>query len=205
MIISKVVKVKIVPGNFKHYKEKGYSLSPLGAPKHGFEYYEIEVDINDLKGQTIDVECKCDLCGEEFTQRICRNTDTCYKCRNYINLLGNTNGSGNKGKILLKNRGENHPRWNPNKSEYRKYSSKVMSLTKRHKSIWSTWENADKIGMCGVEGAYQLDHKVSIKYGFYNNIPAEIIASLANLEIITWESNRNKSGNCTIDLWDLLS
>ncbi|QOQ37538.1 putative head morphogenesis protein [Escherichia phage vB_EcoM_WL-3] len=58
--------------------------------------------------------------------------------------------------------------------------------------------------MCGVEGAYQLDHKVSIKYGFDNLIPPEIIASVKNLEIITWESNREKSKRNSVDLWDLL-
>ena len=205
MIISKTVKIKIVPQNFKHFSNLGYKLSPLGAVKHGFEYYSIDVNVDHLKsGSNIDVECVCDKCGEHYTQRFCRNTDTCYECRHKSKMANNTFGSANKGKTVPSMHGENHPRWNPNKSDYNKYASEVRRITNKNKSIYSKWENFDKIGLCGVEGAYQLDHKVSIKYGFYHHIPAEIIGCIDNLEIITWESNRDKSGKSSIDLWDLL-
>lgn len=99
------------------------------------------------------------------------------------------------------------PRWKGNRKEYDLYAQRVHALTrgKHLKNIWSTWKNADKIGKCGEEGAYQLDHKVSIAYGFYNHIPETVIASLNNLEIVTWESNRSKGKSNSIDLWDILS
>jgi len=57
----------------------------------------------------------------------------------------------------------------------------------------SILENFDKPrGLCGVDGAYQLDHIVSIKYGFDNNINPEIIGSIYNLRFVTWEVNRSK-------------
>ncbi len=205
MIISKTVKTKISANNFKYFKELGYDLIPLGAPKHGFKNQIIDVRIEHLKpGSNIDVECVCDKCSEHYTQRFCRNTDVCYECRSGKFKLGNKIGTKNKGKILVSMHGENHPRWNPNKSDYNKYASEVRRITNRNKSIYSKWENFDKIGLCGIEGAYQLDHKVSIKYGFYHHIPAEVIGCIDNLEIITWESNRDKSGKSSIDLWDLL-
>lgn len=206
MIITKFVKVKIVPHNFKYFSALGYELTPLGSPKHGFKYYEIDVKISDLKpGSNYDVECVCDKCGSSYSQRMCRNTDICYDCRHKDKMSNNKFGSANKGKIVPSMRGKNHPRWNPNKTEYTAYSSEVRRLTHLNKPIYSQWENFDKIGLCGVEGAYQLDHKLSIAYGFYHKIPAEIIASVANLVIITWEENRRKAGTNSIDLWDLLS
>ena len=205
MIISKTVKIKIVPQNFKYFVEHGYELTPLGAVKHGFEYYSIDVKVEHLKsGSNSDVECVCDKCGTQYTQRFCRNTDVCYECRREKRMSGNNYGSANKGKILESMHGENHPRWNPNKSEYNEYAGKVRRITHANKPIYSKWENFDKLGLCGVPGAYQLDHKVSIKYGFYNHIPVEVIGSIDNLEIITWEENRSKSGDTSIDLWDLL-
>lgn len=204
MIISKTIKVTIVPGNFKHYQAKGYNLSPLGATKHGFKYYEIDVKVEDIKGNTAYVDCRCDKCGLDYSQRIGRNTDTCGKCRANKFAIGNILGSMRKGNELKCIQGENHPRWNPNKSALREYTSLVYRETRKHKKVWSKWPNADKIGLCGVEGAYQLDHRVSIKYGFDNLIPYQIIGGLNNLEIITWESNREKSKGNSIDIWDLL-
>lgn len=63
--------------------------------------------------------------------------------------------------------------------------------------------NFEKTGRAGIEGAYQLDHKVSIKYGFDNNIDPEIIGHIENLEMIPWELNRSKDINNSISLHDL--
>ena len=206
VIISKTVEIKITSANFNYFKELGYPLSPLGATKWGFKPYSIDVDIAHLKeGSNQKVECVCDKCGTPYSQKFCRNTDICYPCRKRDYMTGNTYGHANKDKVIPHMQGENHPRWNPDKKAYTAYDRKVRRLTNKLKQIWSTWENADKIGLCGVEGAYQLDHKVSIKYGFYNHIPAELIASINNLEIITWEDNRGKSGGNSLDLWNLLS
>ncbi len=50
-------------------------------------------------------------------------------------------------------------------------------------------ENYGKRGLAGVKGAYHLDHIISINYGYKNNIPAEIIGSLYNLQFIPWKEN----------------
>lgn len=39
---------------------------------------------------------------------------------------------------------------------------------------------------------YDLDHIISIDYGYRNNIPAEKISSLRNLRIIPHKENKNK-------------
>ena len=144
------------------------------------------------------VLCSCDKCSQQFERNLKQVIDQdehlCKKCSS--KLVAKKNSIVQSGKERPWQLGEKHPRWKGNKDEYAIYSGKVHWLTKKLKPIYSQWENFDKIGLCGVEGAYQLDHKLSIKYGFYNKIPPEIIASVAN---------RRKAGTNSIDLWDLLS
>ena len=84
---------------------------------------------------------------------------------------------------------------------YKKYKRKVWSITNKQKIDMLV--NYEKRGLCGVVGAYQLDHKFSILEGFKNNVDAEIIGGIKNLEFITWEENREKGSSCSISLNDL--
>lgn len=155
------------------------------------------------------IECSCDECGAYFERgiQLLRRVDKhlCKACSRKD--VGQKNVIAQGGVPRPWQRGEKHHSWKGNKREFYLYAQRVHALTraKHLKNIWSTWENADKIGKCGEEGAYQLDHKVSIAYGFYNHIPETVIASLNNLEIVTWESNRSKGKSNSIDLWDILS
>jgi hypothetical protein len=49
-----------------------------------------------------------------------------------------------------------------------------------------------------------LDHRYSIFWGFCNDVPAEIIGSIYNLEYISLSENCKKQANCSIDLKTLL-
>ena len=53
-------------------------------------------------------------------------------------------------------------------------------------------ENYDKRGVNGEEGAYTLDHIVSVKKGFIEGISPEEIGSIENLQMIPWEENITK-------------
>lgn len=88
--------------------------------------------------------------------------------------------------------GDKHPNWNPNKSEYSDYKSLVYMETRKHQHIFEQWDNYELRGLCGVSGAYQLDHIIPIKYGFDNNICSSIIGELNNLQLIPWKQNRTK-------------
>lgn len=170
----------------------------------------IEVPIHLVpKNSNKEVEAVCDDCGVPFKRslQLLNKVDKhrCFECSR--KQANKANSDTQAGKPRPWQIGEGHSRWKGNRKEFDVYAGRVHALTRspKLKKIWMTWDNADKIGRCGVEGAYQLDHKVSIAYGFYNHIPAEIIGQLSNLEIITWESNRAKSKSSSIDLWDLLS
>ena len=45
-----------------------------------------------------------------------------------------------------------------------------------------------------------LDHKYSIFYGFYNDVPPKIIGSIYNLEYLPKSKNCSKQTKCSIDL-----
>lgn len=69
----------------------------------------------------------------------------------------------------------------------------------------STLNHFKQRGLAGVDGAYHVDHKVSIKYGFVHSIPPYIIGNIHNLEMLTWRDNIYKSCNCSIDIEDLIN
>lgn len=190
MIIGQTVKVKISSGNFRHFSELGYLLRKLERQNTNAQV--LDVKIEHLKaGSNVRVNCVCDKCGSNFDKRIYQRTDFCNHCRTVITGKSNVNGKGNKGNKLPSMQGENHPRWNPNKSEKRKYTHECNKVTAQFDL--SVLENSDKLrGLCGVDGAYQLDHIIPIQYGFDNNIPPEIIGHIDNLQFIPWEENNAK-------------
>ena len=90
--------------------------------------------------------------------------------------------------------GENHPRWNKNIEELQKFRKRVENLTeieyKKYKDIINPNNHPRQMG--NIEGAYQLDHKISVKYGFDNGISPEVLSHYTNLQILTWKDNRAK-------------
>lgn len=75
--------------------------------------------------------------------------------------------------------------------EYQKYKGKVWTET--NKQPLNILENFEKRGKSGIENAYQLDHIISIKYGFDNKIIPEQIGNIKNLQMLPWKDNRIKS------------
>jgi len=82
-----------------------------------------------------------------------------------------------------------------------KYKRKVQKLTEQNYKI-----NLDQINpnrLLRKRNEYQLDHIVSINYGFRNNIPVEIIAHTANLQMLTEYENISKGLKCDITIDEL--
>lgn len=207
MIIDKFVTVDITARNITRYKNLGYDCT-INRP--------ISILVEHLSpGSKLKIEIRCDMCKNIFQRTYgskIKYFDLCNECihthkivetRNSGNGYKNSNSS--KGKSRPQQSGSLNGRWNPNKSHYQIYNGIVRKLTKRNSNIWSKWKNANKLGKMGTENAYQLDHKISIKYGYDNHITPELIADVKNLQIIPWEENRNKSSKNSIDLWDLLN
>lgn len=86
-------------------------------------------------------------------------------------------------------------------SDYELYRREVWEYTNRNDL--TNLENYEKRGLAGKEGAYHLDHKYSIFYGYVNGVPPEMIGSLNNLVFIPWEENVKKNKNCSVTLEEL--
>lgn len=195
MIITETVKVKISPANSKYWRSLGYNIGPTGGRDGMNTGEEITVKVSELKPKSnVSVKCICDWCQSQYIQRYSRNTDVCELCRVSERTKGNTYGSAHKGKSVPKLQGANHPRWNPNKKEFSKYSTKVRCITERNYKLHKEQINHHKYprGLCGVPGAYQLDHIISTKRGFEENICPSVIGAVGNLQMLSWEDNRAK-------------
>jgi len=81
--------------------------------------------------------------------------------------------------------------WEVMQGPKRLYYLEVMGVTKSQPL--ELLEHYDKRGRSGIEGAYQLDHIYPISLGFINDIPAEEIGHINNLQMIPWLENARKS------------
>lgn len=99
--------------------------------------------------------------------------------------------------------GIDYDKWLENLPVYKKYRNDINKIT--NKQPIENLKNYEKRGRCGVEGAYQLDHKYSISEGFKQGIIPEIIGNIVNLEFIPWEINLGKGSNCSITENELIT
>jgi hypothetical protein len=79
-------------------------------------------------------------------------------------------------------------------SDFKKYRNRVAVRTRKtyklHESIINP--NNLKLGKCGVDGAHQIDHIITVRQGFEQGHSVEMIASLENLRVIPWLENIQK-------------
>jgi len=58
--------------------------------------------------------------------------------------------------------------------------------------------------LCGIEGGYQLDHIISIDYGWKNNMTIEELSCKENLQMLEWKENRLKSNKLVDCLTEII-
>lgn len=85
--------------------------------------------------------------------------------------------------------------------DFKKYKTLVIRYT--NQSLLFYGETIENLELRSRE--FQLDHKYSIKMGFINNIPAEIIGSIVNLEMLPGSINGSKQHKCSITKTHLLT
>lgn len=145
--------------------------------------------VNSIKSNTIIFPCK--ICGisirsskrKRYCSRKCQ-----YTCPEYRLKLKMMN------KSYMQTEEYRNTLIKDTTPAYKKYYNRVKKLTEQ---VYN--DNIDIINpgrlprtICGVKGGYQLDHIIPVKFGFDNNLPAEEIAQLKNLRIISWEENLQK-------------
>lgn len=85
-------------------------------------------------------------------------------------------------------------RTDPIYSNFKKYRNRVAVRTKKNYQLNESIINPNnlKLGKCGVEGAHQIDHIITVRLGFEQGIPVEVIAATENLRVIPWLENVQK-------------
>lgn len=128
---------------------------------------------------------ECQVCGKWHKNKKYCSRECMYNCDEYLNMLRETDRS------YMKTEEYANTLRNPNAPAYKKYAGKVHNLTK-----WTYEKYKNEINpnnyprtICGVDGGYQLDHIIPIKFGFENNIPPEVLAEKDNLRMLPWKEN----------------
>lgn len=205
MIITRYVEVKVTTSNMNYWKSMGYSFkSP--SPRWGIVPV-IEVRVDHLQeNSNVTVECWCERCEKFYKNRFVRATKNqyCKSCLSTYALLGNSLGRINKGKPNIKISGSNHPRWVENKSDYILYKNQVYKYTRKQNIKLLKNSEKPRTLLGNVDG-YQLDHILSIKDGFLNNIPPYMVGDIKNLQIIKSTENRIKWYNSAISLDEFIN
>lgn len=83
--------------------------------------------------------------------------------------------------------------------EYKKCANNITLTIYRNNKKYINPNNLKR----GIK-SYHLDHKYSIKQGFLNNLPIEIITHPCNLHLIEHKENLKKQDNCWITKEELL-
>jgi hypothetical protein len=184
MIIQNNVEVQLGGFARKYWKNKGYDTNST----------KITVSVFDLsKDSKIKILYCCDVCGTKkktnYGNISRKQKHLCWNCSRkiYVEHMNNI-------RMVKYLTGKDHPKWNPNKPEFRKYSYKVRKITEENYTKYKDTINPENLPRtkCGVIGGYQLDHKISVMKGFEENIAPEIIGDIQNLQMLSWKENRNK-------------
>lgn len=131
----------------------------------------------------------CKMCGNTHFNKTYCSRDCMYDDPDYVQKLKDIDRSYMQTekyrKTLMKD----------DTPEYKKYYGRVYRLSEKvyNDNIDTINPNMYTRGLCGVDGAYQLDHIVPVRFGFDHDIPPEIIADVNNLQLITWKENLLKS------------
>lgn len=128
---------------------------------------------------------------------------TCENCNNYTIFLDYSRGyrrfcsiSCSKNEKELKRIGiiKEFTSWS---TEKKQYYSLVRRFTNKSLNENNINPNNLPIGRNGSGDVFQIDHKISIIYGFKNNIDPAIIGNINNLQLLHWKLNNKKSDrNC---------
>jgi hypothetical protein len=85
-------------------------------------------------------------------------------------------------------------REDPAYSNFKKYRNRVAVRTRKTYEQYKSEINPNSlpIGKCGIEGAHQVDHIVTVREGFERGIAIEEISAKENLQVIPWLENIQK-------------
>ena len=115
-----------------------------------------------------------------------------YRQTNWSSEIRNKKISEKRKEYVAKQLGyESWQHWYDTLPERKRYYYDVWRLTEANAHLIPGYD-PELRGIAGTEGAYQIDHVISISKGYSDGIDAEIIASPENLRFIPWQENLQK-------------
>ena len=203
--------VKVSNRNLAKLKSLGYSA------KSG-EYVQVKTEHAPGK---LKIACVCDKCGIEYSvtneklNDIASSYCKIHRWEKYGEIRKDFYSTP-QGKAVAKNRGdaisknrvgkglkpESH--W-IDKKKYHQYCMSVKRHQYKFNKLIQELPGFSSIGLNGIEGATQIDHIVSKRFGYDNSVPPEIIGHICNLQIIPWKKNLEKSDTNGMTLENLLT
>jgi hypothetical protein len=137
------------------------------------------------RGSAKKIKCQCDDCGDLFEReyfQLISGENKVYSnkilCKSCIRIIS----GGIRINIYNSSKG---------KSAFSKYRTKVSRLTRKTYEKFKESINPNNLPRtrCGKDGGHQLDHKISVGWGFKWGINPIWIAAKENLQIIPWRDN----------------
>lgn len=172
----KKLNVQVIKGRKKGKKlEELKSGKKCGCPVCKKEIYYTKKEIEDKK-----IKCCSRKCLFEYDE---------YK-KNLSKVLKKSWEKPSKGRKegIKKRTKENTPEYTRYKNKVHRLSEKVYS---ENKEIINP--NNYKRTLAGIKDGWQLDHIISVRYGFDNNIPAEVLCEVENLRMLPWQKNLERN------------
>jgi hypothetical protein len=153
------------------------------------DYKIITTDINS-KSDNIEVYRK--TCGHTFVAQLNNIADGISIC----SICNNVNKTNRLRELWNKVYESNKA----NESEYSKYTKSVWKYTRLAKKHHMDKINPDNLPITlAGKGGYHVDHILSIKYCYMNNISAEVCGDYTNLRTMEASANISKSTKLVID------
>lgn len=132
----------------------------------------------------------CKTCGKEETVALTRNYTYCsracmHACDDYKAKLSNMD------KSYMQTEAYKDTLRNPATPEFVRYRNEVHRKTAKVYAYNEQYINPENYPrtLNGVDGGYQLDHIIPIKYGFDNGISPDALSIKENLRMLPWEEN----------------
>lgn len=96
---------------------------------------------------------------------------------------------------------QSHLRFVETAPEWIRYRNDVDSATRKQFVLYESIINPNNYqrGLSGQENAYQLDHIISARFCFDNDVPVEMCADYRNLQMLPWYDNLIKGETVNID------
>lgn len=144
------------------------------------------------------IKVKHEDCGHEFDLGVANFLNRGLVRENSCKICGIQDRSAQLTQTSI----DRHIEWLKTATEWQQYKYEVERITKQSYKAFMSEINPYNFtrGPSGIDGSYHLDHIISRRYCFENDIPACLCGSKENLRMIPWLENVSKGRRIVTDI-----